>query len=77
MVVLLAAFSAALPTDAGRFTERELHAPNEDSLLHPAFVGQVQLPSDATACCLCRVGERWFVGGRFRGHSTHRPTRGN
>ena len=58
MEVLFAASSAALPTDAGRFTERELHAPNEDSLLHPALVGQVQLPSDATACCLCRAGER-------------------
>ena len=41
MEVLFAASSAALPTDAGRFTERELHAPNEDSLLHPALVGQV------------------------------------
>ena len=54
----MAATAAALRTDPVRFTEWELHDPNEDSLLHPAFVGQVQLPSDATACCLCRAGER-------------------
>ena len=58
MEVPMAATAAALRTDPVRFTEWELHAPNEDSLLHPAFVGQVQLPSDATACCLCRADER-------------------
>ena len=58
MEVPMAATAAALRTDPFRFTERELHAPNEDSLLHPAFVGQVQLSSDATACCLCPAGER-------------------
>ena len=41
MEVPMAATAAALRTDPVRFTEWELHAPNEDSLLHPALVGQV------------------------------------
>ena len=42
MEVLLAASSAALPTDAGRFTQLELHESIEDLRLDRGFEALVQ-----------------------------------
>ena len=42
MEVLLAASSAALPTDAGRFTQLELHESIEDLRLYRSFEALVQ-----------------------------------
>ena len=52
MEVLFAASSAALPTDAGRFTERELHKPRGDVLLHRGSMSQVRHTEMQSTICL-------------------------